>query len=155
MKKITILLTLCLMLAGCTELDAGSLAEENAGGDLTLYLFTGEDDSSGNPGADINDYLIRITMDQGQDIGWSSISIKIEIDGGVPVTCDNPGVEGTGDCVLEEFGTDTTDSVLSAGDGFRIKENGQNLCNAACSIDVTITDVVEGKVIDQTSAYAE
>ena len=120
---------------------------------LLLYQFTGEDDS-GNPGTDANDYLIRITMDQGKDIGWSAISVKIEIDGGVPQTCDNPGIEGTAPCMLEEFGTDTTDTVLSAGDGFRIKENGQDLCNTACSIDVTITDTREGKIIDTTNDVA-
>ncbi len=111
-----------------------------------LYQFTGEDDT-GNPGTDTTDYLIRITMDQGNDIGWSAISVKIEVNGGVPQTCDNPGIDGTGPCVLEEFGTDITNTVLSAGDGFRIKENGQDLCNTACTIDVTITDTREGRVL--------
>ncbi len=148
-----LMVAITVVLAGVLYVWASSLAEGNASGDLTLYQFTGEDDS-GNPGTDANDYLIRITMDQGKDIGWSAISVKIEIDGGVPQTCDNPGIEGTAPCMLEEFGTDTTDTVLSAGDGFRIKENGQDLCNTACSIDVTITDTREGKIIDTTNDVA-
>ncbi|MEK9731006.1 MAG: hypothetical protein VW230_04530 [Candidatus Poseidoniales archaeon] len=31
---------------------------------------------------------------------------------------------------------------------------GQDLCNTACSIDVTITDTREGKIIDTTNDVA-
>jgi hypothetical protein len=41
--------------------------------------------------------------------------------------------------------------VWSVGDGVTVVENGQELCSGSCSIDVTITDTREGKVIDTTN----
>ena len=114
-----------------------------------LYVFDGEDAGGSQPSTETDDNLIRITMTQGGDIQWSAISVKIEVDGEAPVTCDNPGQDGTGQCVLVEFGDDT-DTVLTAGDGFTIKENGQDLCSSSCSIDITITDTRQSKIIDET-----
>ena len=110
--------------------------------------FNGED-AQGTPSDGTEDNLIMLTMTQGGDINWASISVKLQVDGGAPVTCDNPGGSG-GVCVLEEFGT-TTDQVWSVGDGVTIKETGTDLCTASCTIDVTITDTREGKVIDETN----
>jgi len=67
--------------------------------------------------------------------------------------CDNPGQSG-GVCSLVEYGN-TDDEVWSVGDGVTIMESGTDLCSSTCSIDVTITDVREGKVIDEVYAYAE
>jgi hypothetical protein len=53
-------------------------------------------------------------------------------------------------CSLVEFG-ETGDQVWSVGDGVTVVENGQDLCDGACSIDVTITDTREGKTIDTTN----
>jgi hypothetical protein len=117
-------------------------------GNLALYAFSGED-AQGTPSDGTDDNLIMLTMTQGGDINWASISVKLQVDGGAPVTCDNPGGSG-GVCVLEEFGT-TTDQVWSVGDGVTIKETGTDLCTASCTIDVTITDTREGKVIDETN----
>ena len=82
-------------------------------------------------------------------INWAAVSVKLAIDGAAPVTCDNPGGEG-GVCSLVEFGN-TDDQVWSVGDGVTIAESGQDLCSASCSIDVTITDTRENKVIDTTN----
>ena len=114
-----------------------------------LYAISGKD-AQGTPGADTADNLIRLTMDQGSDINWAAVSVKLSIDGAAPVTCDNPGVDGTSVCSLVEFGN-TDDQVWSVGDGVTVVENGQNLCGGSCSIDVTITDTREGKVIDTTN----
>ncbi len=89
-------------------------------------------------------------MDQGSDINWAAISVKLTIDDGAPVTCDNPGVEGTGVCKLVEFGN-TDDQMWSVGDGVTVMENGNNLCSSSCNIDVTITDTREGTTIDRTN----
>ena len=124
--------------------DWGGSSEGNTDGNLALYAFSGED-AQGNPSDGTEDNLIMLTMTQGGDINWASISVKLQIDGGAPVTCDNPGGSG-GVCVLEEFGT-TTDQVWSVGDGVTIKETGTDLCTASCTIDVTITDTNEGMVI--------
>ena len=79
-------------------------------------------------------------------INWAAVSVKLAIDGAAPVTCDNPGVEGTSVCSLVEFGI-TYDQVWSVGDGVTIAESGQDLCSASCSIDVTITDTLGNRVI--------
>ena len=113
-----------------------------------LYAMSGKD-AQGSPGTDTADNLIMLTMDQGGDINWAAVSVKLAIDGAAPVTCDNPGVDGTSVCSLVEFGN-TDDQVWSVGDGVTVVENGQDLCSGSCSIDVTITDTREGKVIDTT-----
>ena len=107
-------------------------------------------DAQGSPGTDTADNLIMLTMDQGGDINWAAVSVKLAIDGAAPVTCDNPGVDGTSVCSLVEFGN-TDDQVWSVGDGVTIVENGQDLCSGSCSIDVTITDTRQGVVIDTTN----
>gem|GEM_PF-707265 len=114
----------------------------------SLYAFSGKD-AQGTPGAGTDDNLIMVTMDQGGDINWASISVKLSVDGAAPVTCDNPGGSG-GVCGLVEFGT-TDDQVWSVGDGVTIIETGTNVCGGDCTIDVTITDTREGKTIDTTN----
>ena len=114
-----------------------------------LYAISGKD-AQGTPGTGTTDNLIMLTMDQGGDINWAAVSVKLSIDGAAPVTCDNPGVDGTSVCSLVEFGN-TDDQVWSVGDGVTVVENGQDLCSGSCSIDVTITDTREGKVIDTTN----
>ena len=115
---------------------------------LALYAFSGKD-AQGTPGAGTDDNLIMVTMDQGGDINWASISVKLSVDGAAPVTCDNPGGSG-GVCGLVEFGT-TDDQVWSVGDGVTIVETGTDVCGGDCTIDVTITDTREGKTIDTTN----
>ncbi|MBH34010.1 MAG: hypothetical protein CMB74_00995 [Euryarchaeota archaeon] len=116
---------------------------------IPLYAFSGKD-AQGSPGTGTADNLIMLTMDQGSDINWAAISVKLSIDGAAPVTCDNPGVSGTAVCSLVEFGN-TDDQVWSVGDGVTVVENGQELCSGSCSIDVTVTDTREGKTIDTTN----
>ena len=115
--------------------------------EYNTFVFSGED-AQGAPSDGTEDNLIMLTMIQSQGVlDWSSISVKLQIDGAAPVTCDNPGDSG-GVCVLEEFGT-TTDQVWSIGDGVTIKESGTDLCSSTCSIVVTIVDTNEGRVIDE------
>ena len=128
---------------------ASSRAEGNTDGNLALYAMSGKD-AQGTPGTGTADNLIMLTMDQGGDINWAAVSVKLSIDGAAPVTCDNPGVDGTAVCSLIEFGN-TDDQVWSVGDGVTIVENGQDLCSGSCSIDVTITDIRQGVTIDITN----
>ena len=120
---------------------------------LTLYVMDAED-AQGSPSEAIDDNLVRVTMTQGSDINWAAISVKISVNNGAPVTCDNPGATGGG-CVLVEFG-DTSDQVWSVGDGVTIKESSA-LCTVGetCSVTVTITDTQEGKTLDESSSVAE
>jgi len=119
---------------------------------LALYAFSGED-AQGTPSVGTEDNLIMLTMDQGKDINWASVSVKLSIDGGSPVFCDNPGGEG-GVCVLVDNGRDTNDQFWSVGDTVTIVETGTDLCSSACTVDVTITDTREEKVIDTTNGVA-
>ena len=100
------------------------------------FGFTGMD-AQGSPGTDTADNLIMLTMDLGRDINWAAVSVRLSIDGAAPVTCDNPGVDGTAVCSLIEFGN-TDDQVWSVGNGVTVVENGQDLCSGICSIDVEI-----------------
>ena len=118
-----------------------------------LYAFGGED-ATGPVTDGTDDNLIRITMSQGANLNWASISVKISVDNEAPVTCSNPDV-GNAQCELVEFGN-TGDMFWSVGDGVTIKESGQDLCTSGtCVIKVTITDTREGKTLDETTVIAE
>ena len=133
-----------------------SLAEGNTDGNLMLYSF-GSEDATGYVSNGNDDDLIRVTMMQGSDLNWASVSIKISVDNGAPITCSNPG-DSSGDnysCALIEFG-DTSDNFWSVGDGVTIVESGQDLCTSGtCDIKVTITDTQEGKILGESTAVAE
>ena len=126
---------------------------EDAFDPLTLYVMDAED-ASGSPSDGIEDNLVRVTMTQGSDINWASISVKVSVNNEAPVTCNNPGATGGG-CDLVEFG-DTSDQVWSVGDGVTIKE-ASAMCAAGetCNVTVTITDTQRGVTIDESSAVAE
>tara|TARA_B100000683_G_scaffold183301_1_gene176540 strand:- start:2980 stop:3516 length:537 start_codon:yes stop_codon:yes gene_type:complete len=117
------------------------------------YGFNGGDVGGVTPGNGTSDALIRVDMYQGSDINWDNVVVKVAIDGAAPVICDNPGVEGTAPCKLEEYGYDA-DNDWSAGDGFTVVENGQDLCSGPCTIDVTIEHTREG-ILGTVSVTAE
>ena len=123
-------------------------------GTHALYQF-GAEDANGDTTAGTEDNLVRVTMSQGGDLNWASISVKISVNNGAPVTCDNPGATG-GACGLVEFGA-TSDQVWSVGDGVTIVESGQDLCTAGetCEVKVTITDTREGRTLDESTSFAE
>ena len=148
-----LMVAITVVLAGVLYVWAASLAEGNTDGNLALYAFGGED-ATGAVTDGTDDDLVRITMSQGGDLNWASVSVKISVDNGAPVTCDNPGLTG-GNCGLIEFGN-TGDQFWSVGDGVTIVESGQDLCTSGtCVIKVTITDTREGKTLDETTAVAE
>ena len=125
------------------------------GGNLALYAFGGED-AAGSVTDGTGDDLIRITMSQGSDLNWASISVKISVDNAAPETCANNAESSeNSNCHLIEFG-DAGDQVWSVGDGVTIVESGQDLCSSGtCVVKVTITDTREGKTLDETTAVAE
>jgi hypothetical protein len=116
------------------------------------YVFGGVD-ATGSVTDGTGDDLVRITMTQGGDLNWASISVKISVDNGAPVTCSNG--DASGNCDLIEFGN-TGDQFWSVGDGVTIVESGQDLCTSgSCVIKVTITDTQLGVTLDETTAIAE
>ena len=122
--------------------------DDSGNGKLILYNFDGED-ANGAPGAGTEDNLIRITMIQGSNLNWASLRLQISVDNSAPVTCDNPGQDSGAVCSLVPFEGDGG-QFWSVGDGVTVKENGQDVCSASCSIDVTFTDTRAGVVIDTT-----
>jgi hypothetical protein len=138
---------------------ADSLAEDNAGGDLYMYLFSGRDVTSeaGELSAETDDELVLITMDQGDDTQWSRLSIRIEVNGDAPRTCANPGQDSADyDCVIVDNGFDTTDQDFAVGESFTIQEDGQDICDGTsqCEVVVIIVEVVEGRTLDEITVMA-
>ena len=141
-----------LILTGCLENLTGGMAEDNTEGGDILWAFGGED-ASGEVSDANDDRLILVTMSRGADLNWASVSVKISVDNGAPVTCSNG--DASGNCDLVEFGT-TGDQFWSVGDGVTIVESGQDLCTSGtCTIQVTITNTMEGKTLGTSTAIAE
>jgi len=150
-----LMVAITVVLAGVLYVWAASLAEGNTDGNLALYAFGGED-ATGSVTDGTGDDLVRITMSQGGDLNWASISVKISVDNAAPETCANNAESSeNSNCHLIEFG-DAGDQVWSVGDGVTIVESGQDLCSSGtCVVKVTITDTREGKTLDETTAVAE
>ena len=147
-----LMVAITVVLAGVLYVWASSLAEGNTDGNLTLYVFDGED-ASGAPSDGTTDNLIRMSMTKGENINWANLKVQIEVDNAAPVTCDNPGQDSGAVCVLVPFEGDGG-QFWSVGDGVTIQESGQDLCTASCTIDVAITDTREGTVIDNTNGVS-
>lgn len=147
-----LMVAITVVLAGVLYVWAASLAEGNTDGNLALYAFGGED-ATGSVTDGTGDDLVRITMSQGGDLNWASVSVKISVDNGAPVTCSNG--DASGNCDLVEFGN-TGDQFWSVGDGVTIVESGQDLCTSGtCVIMVTITDTLQGITLGVITAVAE
>ena len=103
---------------------------------------------AGTVSTNTDDELIKVVYTQGGDLEWSMLSVVLSIDGNAPVTCAlsaaGDGSDTTSACYMAEVG-DTTDSFLTFTDGMTIHENGQDLCNTMCSVDVQIN--YDGSVI--------
>ncbi len=147
-----LMVAITVVLAGVLYVWASSLAEGNTDGNLTLYAFSASD-AGASVSINTDDALVMIAMDQGSDINWAAVSVKLTIDGNAPVTCDNND-QGTSTCYLVEYGT-TDDQVWSVGDGVTVYESGQDLCSTSCEVVITITDTREGKKIDESTTVAE
>ena len=78
-----LMVAITVVLAGVLYVWASSLAEGNTDGNLALYAMSGKD-AQGTPGAGVDDNLIMLTMDQGGDINWAAVSVKLSIDGAAP-----------------------------------------------------------------------
>ena len=148
-----LMVAITVVLAGVLYVWASSLAEGNTGDSAVFYDFAADGAIEGEPSVNTDDSLVRITMNQGQEINWAAVSVKISIDDGAPLTCDKDS--GDGSCSFVEFGT-TDDQVWGVGDGITIYEQGQDLCDGTttCKVDITITDTQAGKTIDTSSAVS-
>lgn len=131
-------------LAGTAITEVFLLEAEEDDTSVELRVMSGSDaGSSGDLSTDADDALIRIDFDSGSEVNWGYVNVQITVEGILePMNCGNSleaATEGNLKCYLVEFGN-TADQLWTAGDGAMLYENGQDLCSAACEIDVKITN---------------
>ena len=146
---VIVLPVLFIVGSGVLYVWADSLAADNTEGGLDLYVFSGVD-GAGDVTDGNGDDLVRISMDQGDDLNWASVTVEISVDGGTPILCANNANNADGfDCHLVEYG-DTSDYYWSVADGVTVVESGgEDLCTsgATCVVEVSIMDAREGKLL--------
>ncbi|HII49817.1 MAG TPA: type IV pilin, partial [Candidatus Poseidoniaceae archaeon] len=147
-----LMVAITVVLSGVLYVWAANLAESNTDGAFEMYTFSASS-APGEMTSDTNDNLIIVTMDQGEDIDWAKIDVKISIAGAASVSCAGPG-ESTGSCIVLE--SEPTGNIWEVGEAVTIKENGVDLCDGElCEVTVSIVNNREGVTLDQSSTTAE
>ena len=134
-----------LMLSGCIN----DLAEESAGGGLSIYNFDGQD-------AWGEENLVEVSMQSGDNLDWDRVGITISVDGGTPQTCSE-GTNTGSSCEYESYQGGGNSYQWEVAEGITI--SGDCYDNCGCNVDVTITKRGVGseddKIVGQVSAYAD
>ncbi len=131
-----LMVAITVVLAGVLYVWAANLAESNTDGDLALYSFSGADGA----GAD----EVVVTMDQGADLGWASITIKVAIGQAASETCDNTCWSST----------DADQDNWNVGEAITITTNGCG-ADATCTVTVTVLNSRDGVTLDTSSIAME
>ncbi|MDA8594107.1 hypothetical protein N9L85_01910 [Euryarchaeota archaeon] len=126
--------------------------DDGTDGQLSYYHFQADSVENNEPNTD---NLALVTLNQGNDINWATVMVQVSVDGNAPVTCSNPGMPADGDCSLVEFGS-VGDQYWSVGDGVTIMDDA-DMCpeNNYCSVDITVTDTMEGQILSSTWTSVE
>ena len=111
------------------------------GGNLQLYSFSGFD-APGNDGA------VIMTMDQGSDLGWASVTIKASVDGAASITVPACDATVTTDCWSS---TDGDTSSWNIGEAITVDTS----CTDSCTVTISILNTVEGTTLDTTIVDVE
>jgi len=147
-----LMVAITVVLSGVLYVWAANLAESNTDGAFEMYTFSASS-APGEMTSDTNDNLIIVTMDQGEDIDWAKVDVKLSIAGAASVSCAGPG-ESTGSCIVLE--SEPTGNIWEVGEAVTIKENGVDLCDGElCEVTVSIVNNREGVTLDQSSTTAE
>ena len=147
-----LMVAITVVLSGVLYVWAANLAESNTDGTFEMYTFSAAS-APGELTSDSNDNLIIVTMNQGQDINWAKLSVKLSVAGAASVSCAGPG-ESTGACIVLE--SEPEGGVWEIGEAVTIKENGVDLCNGdTCEISVKIINQRDGVTLDDSSTIAE
>lgn len=147
-----LMVAITVVLSGVLYVWAANLAESNTDGTFEMYTFSATS-APGELTSDSNDNLIIVTMDQGQEINWAKLSVKLSIAGAASVSCAGPG-ETTGPCIVLE--SEPNGGVWETGEAVTIKENGVDLCDGeTCEISVKIINERDGVTLDDSSTIAE
>ena len=157
-----LMVAITVVLAGVLYVWASSLAGDSAGGSLDAYAFS-DDDANNDPAmSDSNgDALVEITMDQGQDLNWAMLSVRISVNDGTPMTCGESD-DAEADCTWAPFGGPGNDKAWEAGEGITISEGDVDLCDGSdggCTVEVVLTKKGTGsdadKKIGEINAHAD
>ena len=118
---------------------------------LELYVFTAED---ANPNADPTtetDALVRVSMQSGSGLNWSTLLVTIMIDGGTPMTCkDASTADDDASCTYEKYGDSGNAQNWEVGEGITITEGSADDCTASCTVEVTLIKQGAGDTEDRT-----
>jgi len=147
-----LMVAITVVLSGVLYVWAANLAESNTDGTFEMYTFSAAS-APGEMTSETNDNLIIVTMDQGKDLDWAKLDVKLSIAGAASVSCAGPG-ETTGACMILE--SDPEGNVWGIGEAVTIKENGVDLCNSdVCEVSVSVVNSRQGKTLDESSITAE
>ena len=147
-----LMVAITVVLSGVLYVWAANLAESNTGGDFEMYAFSANS-APGELTTATDDNLVIVTMEQGEEIGWASVSVKVSINGAASVSCATPGTS-TGQCMILE--SDPNGGIWSFGEAITIVENGADLCNTdTCEITVSVINSRAGETLDESSTTAE
>ena len=147
-----LMVAITVVLSGVLYVWAANLAESNTDGTFEMYTFSATS-APGELTSGSNDNLVIVTMDQGQDINWAKLSVKVSVAGAASVSCAGPG-ETTGACIVLESEPDG--GVWEIGEAVTIKENGVDLCDGdSCEISVKIINERDGFTLDDSATIAE
>ena len=146
-----LMVAITVVLAGVLYVWASSLAGDSTGDTLDTYVFTAED---ANPNADPTtetDALVRVGMQSGSGLNWSTLLVTIMIDGGAPMTCkDASTADDDASCTYEKYGDAGNDYLWQVGEGITITEGSADDCTASCTVEVSLIKKGAGDTEDRT-----
>jgi flagellin-like protein len=146
-----LMVAITVVLAGVLYVWAANLAESNTDGSLELYTFSGADapDRTLADGTTVDKGAVIMTMDNGQDLGWASITIKASVNGEASSTVPMCDAGNEVDCWSS---TDTEDSAAwNSGEAITVDTD----CTGSCTITINVLNSREGTTLDTTIVDVE
>ena len=146
-----LMVAITVVLAGVLYVWAANLAESNTDGSLELYTFSGADapDRTLADGTTVDKGAVIMTMDNGQDLGWASITIKASVNGEASSTVPMCDAGNEVDCWSS---TDTEDTAAwNSGEAITVDTD----CTGTCTITINVLNSREGTTLDTTIVDCE
>ena len=107
------------------------------------YMFSGADGA----GAD----EVVVAMEDGVDLGWASVKIKVAIGQNAAVTAGNCADDSTAPC----YTVTESDTAWNVGEAVTITTQGCDNGDATCTVTVTILHEQEGVTLDTLAIAME
>ena len=143
-----LMVAITVVLAGVLYVWASQLAEGNTDGDFSMYDFS-VTDASGTPTTDGSEALVYVSLDNGDDLSWSTVIVQISADDGSYNECTTPGQTAGAGCVVSDGAT--TDGKWAFGEEITISEGSDDICDGPCTVQVKILDSASNKLIYESS----